>query len=213
MKIKTLLPLALMAMLVSPAFAAPSNNATSTMTLNLEQFINITTSTATLNSQTTFADDYNTITLTTPPVAAFNVITNDPAQKVTLSGKTTTTGGDKDALFKNGDNIGIVFSNTATDQVPSDTDVSNITGGSTPAIADNKNAIAFLITPNITPSTQYGGEVTNTTVEQNKVVYDFKNGVYDCTYTLNANAFAGTFSPHDSYGTYKATLTMTSGTL
>lgn len=209
MKIKTLLPVALMAMLISPVFAATSNNASSEMTLNLEQFVNITTSTAALSSATTFGDDYNTITLSTPLTAKFNVITNDPAQVVYLVAKTTTSDGEKDALFKSNDKIGIVFSNTASGQQPSESDVTNITGGTTPTIANNKNAIAFWIAPTVTASTTYGGSVTDTTVDQNSVQYTFANGVYDCSYVLDSNAISGTFSPHDSYGTYKATLTMT----
>ena len=67
----------------------------------------------------------------------------------------------------------------------------------------------FAMNAKVTPDTNSGATDPTITPALGKVTYVLKNGVYDFKYDLIQDATTGTFSTHDSYGTYKATLTLT----
>ena len=202
------IPVALALMLSVPAFAETSPTATSTMQINVPEFINITKESAQEASTASFNDTYTTITLSPAMNANFRVITNKPGDQVKLTG--TALGGSTqvNALFGTVDALNLVFTNTTSTEPPADTAVSNITGG-TPAAKDNANAIAFTLTPTITPNTASGATTPGKAFATGIATYTLNtSGVYDMSYAVGTTAVANTFSTHDTNGTYKATITL-----
>ena len=215
-KITKILPLAMAMLLMSPAFAADSyapnsqHSADSTMVLTVPEFINITKTSAVETATAEFDANYTTLTTNATMNANFRVITNVPNKNVYLKGTCLADGGDVPALYGGSADeeavLNLVFAN---DNVkPSSADVANITGGS-PAVESNPNAIAFTLTPKFTYDENTGAKKPVTAFETGKVSYTLQNGVYDVAYTLGTQALAGTFSTKDTFGTYKATLTLT----
>ena len=82
-KLTKLLPAALALMLMSTAaYAAPSDEATSTLQITVPEFINITKDgSSTETTSATFDDNYSTITLSPSLNAIFNVINNQPGNR------------------------------------------------------------------------------------------------------------------------------------
>lgn len=206
-KIVKLLPAALALMLVSPAFAA-TDSAQSELTITVPEFINITKESSVETSTASFDGSYQTITLSPALNANFKVINNLPDRVVYLDGSVQTSGGSAKALYgEDADNMSLVFTNTT--RLPDEAAVQNITSASGTAYANNPNAIAFAITPTITPDSSSGATEPTKAFESNHAKYTISNGIFDMGYAIAVNAVANTFSTHDTNGTYKATLTLT----
>ena len=212
-KIVKLLPVALALMLISPAFAevvAGSNTATSTQIITVPKFINITHIAGSSVEETSagFNATYDEITLAKAMNTQFHVVTNNPDEAIKLTATCLAGGNQVNALYgKNAKNLRLIFTNNGTETRAADESaVTNIM--TAPAKAQNANAIAFVLTPTITPYKASGASAPTTTKEEDGVKYKIVNGAYDFNYTLAQTAVAGTFSTHDTDGTYKATLTL-----
>lgn len=207
-KITKLLPLAMALMMMSPAvFAAAVDNSSSTMTLTVPEFINITKKASSVETaNATFDDTYETITIDQMN-AEFQVVNNKPGQVIQLSGKTELDATSVDALYGTGANaLNLVFTNNTGVKATSGA-VTNITGAS-PSAKDNANAIAFSVTPEITPEANSGATEPTINFNAGIVKYTISNGIYAMKYTIGTTAVANTFSTHDTNGDYKATLTL-----
>ena len=212
-KIVKLLPVALALMLISPAFAeegvAASNTSTSTQIITVPKFINITHDPASVESaEAQFNGTYSVITLDKSMNTQFHVVTNNPDEVIKLTATCLAGGNQVNAVYgKNAQNLRLIFTNNGTDKrAAAESAVTNIM--TAPAKAQNANAIAFVLTPTITPYKASGASAPTTTKEEDGVKYKIVNGAYDFNYRLAQTAVAGTFSTHDTDGTYKATLTL-----
>lgn len=209
-KITKILPLAMALMLAVPAFAATAdttNSQTSTMTLTVPEFINITKTDSVEEANAEFDADYTTLNTSVTMNAGFHVITNVPDKKIYLKGTCQGADGEQVALY--GDSAGVLNLVFANEQrKPTTAAITNITGKAA-AKASNENAIAFSLTPSITAIAASGATDPSAVLADGKVTYTLKNGAYDMVYTLGQTALAETFSTHDTWGTYKATLLLT----
>lgn len=209
-KITKILPLAMALMLAGSAFAATAetaNEQSSTMVLTVPEFINITKTDSVEEANAEFNADYTTLNTSVTMNAGFHVITNVPDKKIYLKGTCQGADGVQTALY--GDSAGALNLVFANEQVkPTTAAITNITGKA-PAKADNANAVAFSLTPAITPDAASGAVDPNAVLADGKVTYTLKNGAYDMVYTLGQTASENTFSTHDTWGTYKATLVLT----
>lgn len=213
MKMTKILPLALaLTMLVPGAFAATSNTATSTMTLTVNEFINITKDADRVETASaTFDDNYSTITLDNNMSAKFTVITNKPNDKVKISATALADSTETPALFgSSAEDLKLVLTNIGTGKYAAKASaISNCKTGA--AIADNANAICFKLTPAVTPDSASGAKTPLSSEigeDGYGVTYTIDNGKYGFGYTLAKTAEANTFSTHDTHGMYKATLTL-----
>lgn len=218
-KFVKLLPIALAFILASPVFAenlAPgtatgqTSNASAELQLTLPPFIDITTQETNRTSSVTFLDDYSNITITTPMLAQFQVITNsqtgDAVQLTATAGNTAYN-----ALRASSDNdFYLVFANT--EMVPDEQSIISATSA-TPKSQENPNAFAVKITPNVDPVTNTGAtKVTPNYEGTNKVKYPLTNGIYTFKYSLATTALDSTFSTLDTNGVYKSTMVLTQTT-
>ena len=207
-KITKLLPLAMALMMMSPAvFAAAADSNSSTMTLTVDEFINITKEATTVETAgATFDDGYTEITIE-EMTADFKVINNKPGQVIQLYGSTNASGSVTKAICgASASSFNLVFTNQTGVKATVD-DVTNITNGS-PQPASNKNAIAFAVSPNITPDAASGATAPETLFDNTAgtIKYTISNGIFDMKYPIATTAVANTFSTHDTYGEYSATL-------
>lgn len=213
-KIATILPIAF-ALTVCGAFADggtdTSQTATAKYQLNLQDYIKITTSTESMNSTTSFGNDYSSITIDRAMNGKFNVISNAKTRKLHLTAACPVTGSASPLYGVDSDckNMKLVF--THTTEIPDATSVTNITGGS-PTVDDNPNAIAFAVTSNYTH--EHGPADTPIVATwdgaNNQIEYTMKNGVLDLTFDIGSiSNETNTFNTQDMSGTYQATLTLT----
>ncbi len=211
-KIVKLLPVALALMISVPAFADASKSGQAELNLTVPEFINITKDASTVAAgEATFDDTYEHITNITPQMHAdFTVITNKPDKEIYLQAVAPIAGSPA-TLYGTASDMNLVFVNTTN--TPDASSVNNITAGGDQNAADNPNAIAFKVTPVITPDTTSGASNPTTSFNANKLKYTLKNGKYSMKYEIATSAVAGTFSTHDTNGTYQATLVLTDGTL
>ena len=214
-KITKFLPVALALMLTCPAFAATSNNAKSTMTLTVPEFINITKGSCIETATASFDDTYKKITLDNAMSGVYTVITNKPGDKVKISATAMADGAETPALFgSDADSLKLVLTNIGSGKHAATVSAltnCKATKDTATAIAQNANAICFKLTPVITPDATSGAKAPlSSTVGDDGygVTYTIDNGKYDFTYTLGQTAESNTFSTHDTDGIYKATLTL-----
>lgn len=209
-KIVKLLPAALALMLISPAFAVPSDSAESTMNITVAPFINIKKLSEVNSAQAQFDDEYSTLTTDKALGANFQVINNEVGKVVYLTATCPSSDGPSKALYGEDDKkLNIVFSNSTKPSEVQTSHVTNITSGSATAKGDNPNCFALSLTPTIEPDSSSGAETPSATLEQSSVKYTLKNGIYAMNYAVGQKALANTFSTHDTNGTYQATLTLT----
>ena len=209
-KIVKLLPAALALMLISPAFAVPSDSAESTMNITVAPFINIKKLSEVNSAQAQFDDEYSTLTTDKALGANFQVINNEVGKVVYLTATCPSSDGTSKALYGEDDKkLNIVFSNSTKPTEVHTRHVTNITIGSATAKGDNPNCFALSLTPTIEPDSSSGAETPSATLEQSSVKYTLKNGIYAMNYAVGQKALANTFSTHDTNGTYQATLTLT----
>ena len=214
MKFTKFIPLVFALALAVPAFAEGEvgSNATSTMIIGVDEYINITTEDLTLNSTATPTEDYASLNLDPTLAATFHVVTNHPGDHVYLTATTLADSNAVNALCAGSaaNKYYLVFGKqAAVSDVKFDTAtaaVQNITNGS-PAVASNANAIAFEVTPSYQRSGAAAADPSPAAITNAGVVaYDIDNGIYDMTYTLANSPVATTFSTHDTNGTYQAIL-------
>ena len=213
MKMTKLLPLALtLAIAVPGVFAATSSDATSTMTLTVNEFINVTKDNDCVETATaSFNDDYTTITLDNAMSGKYTVITNKPNDKVKISATALADGAQTPALFgSSAEDLKLVLTNIGSGKYAAK--ASAITNCKTGASkADNANAICFKLTPAVTPDAASGAKAplsSDVGEDGYGVTYTIDNGKYGFSYVLATTAETNTFSTHDTHGTYKATLTL-----
>lgn len=212
-KIATILPIAF-ALTVCGAFADGGTDTETTAStqyqLNLKDYIKITTTTAELDSTTSFGQDYGSITIDNTMTGKFNVISNAKTRKLYLTGTCPVTGAASPLYGADTDckNLKLVF--THTTDIPAAESVQNITGGS-PDVDKNPNAIAFAVTSDYTH--EHGPADTPIAATwdgtNNRVEYTMKNGVMDLTFNVGGSNETATFNTQDMSGTYQATLTLT----
>ena len=163
---------------------------------------------------TSFSADYTTINLDTAMQAAFTVYNNKPGTNIYLRGSAKAdTGKAVPALGGTAaDAIWLVFTND--DRKPSASAITSaITASGTDAAA-NPNCIAFDIEVETgavsgTAASAAPGAVIGADGGAKSVVYTLQNGGYTFNYDFAQTAKTGTFSTHDTNGTYKATLYLT----
>lgn len=210
-KITKFLPVALALMLTCPVFAASSDNATSTMTLTVPEFINITKGSCVETANASFNDEYTTINLDNAMSGIYTVITNKPGDKVKISATALAEGVETPALFgTDADNLKLVLTNIGSGKYQAKKSaITNCQTGA--AFEQNANAICFKLTPKVTPDDTSGAKAPLTSEvgeDGYGVTYTIDNGKYNFAYTLAQTAESKTFSTHDTWGTYKATLTL-----
>lgn len=212
MKITKFLPLALALTLAVPAFAAEGDgsSATSELQITVPQFIYIKNNAdEVLSTNATFNTAYSTISLNDKMSASFNVITNNPDQKVKLTATALAGGAQVNALYGDADALNLVFTNIGTGTRAASGDaVTDILKGAT-AAKNNPNAIAFSLTPSVTAVDDTGAAAAKANKKDSSgVEYEITNGEYNFKYEVGQAGLANTFSTHDTDGTYQATLTL-----
>ena len=245
-KITKLLPVAL-ALVMTTSFAyaegiadvaADGNTTSGTVDyqLTIDPFFDIDVSApATGVKATVDLDDYTTISIGTPLVSIFEVITNvntksnTNGEVVTLTatcatsdGSGTTTG----ALFGSttgvdGTGLNIILTNE--NNLPSEAVVTATKGG-TATSADSPNAIAFNFqeaytheeTPVLTNAQDQPTDwVATPTFDSDTgvITYQMANGKHKFQYTVSGASVNNSFSTLDTAGLYKATLVMSQASL
>lgn len=220
-KITRALPLVLaLAMTTSCAFAedAIENSGTLDYTLELAEFFDIDVVTPGGNSETTFGTDYDTISIKTPIIGEFEVVSNTDSKNVALTGTCLTEDGEKPAIYgtpgvnNTPGSLKIVFTN---DRVkPTATAVSNLVAGGNTTTTTNANAIAFALVDNYSSTESFDDnklQSAATLADGTGVInYGIYNGKHTFKYTVSAaGAVDSSFSTMDTNGTYRATLTFT----
>ena len=205
MKNKTLLPLALAMVLAPSVFAANlgSNDATSTMTITVDPYINIT---KTANNETAtiteVGTNYSYLKYTNALFAKFHVATNTDDDQIALTG--TTGPEDTPSLYGTADAPVIVFANTTHEP----TVAAIADAGANTTATNNANAIAFTVTPRIDKTANSGAaDPKSKTLNNGVITYTLQNGDYDFTYTLNTKADK-TVSTLDQDGMYTSKIVM-----
>jgi len=214
-KITKILPLALALSIYGCAFAEEaetpetlSKSAVVNYTINLKDYIRITTSTPALSSETTFGNNYKSVNITSDMTGIYHVISN--AKTRTMELKATDVNSENplyDVAF-DGDagTAKIVFAHTT--EIPAGTSISNITGAN-PAVDSNPNAIAFNVTLGHTYDHGPGSITPSWDSPNNTIVYTMNNGESDITIKVGGKNVDSTFNTQDQSGLYKATLTLT----
>ena len=212
--------LSVLAFLLCTSFASAANdqstNAAVQYQLTLLDYIKIT-STGNKDAQTTFGQDYGSISIQEGMTGHFDIISNDPTRQMNLKASCPlATGGVESPLYDvtfTGDNGTGKLIFTRTENSPSDASLTNIKG--TPAADSNPNAIAF----NITFAKTYahglddGGLTPTFDSEKGAIEFDMTNGVATLEVQVNGSNVENTFNTKDQSGTYQATLTLTDGAL
>ena len=215
MKMKQLLPIALLAVMMTPAvFATESGTASydETVTIDVPDFIRITPATGIkLTAEDgDFSIDagYTTMTFSSPLIFGYDVVANKHSQSLYLTATCPTADGSLNALGNATPTKPIiVFANTATDSQP---DTASITSALSATDAKtNPNAIAIQFTGVIKPEEGSGAAaVTPAKSGTDKIELPITNGKYNLMYTGATTNVAKTFSTKDESGTYQAVVTL-----
>lgn len=184
---------------------AISNTANQILQCTLGTYLDITPQTNGAVTTTTITPD--TGNLTAALVSKFKINLNTDTQDLYLQGKTTGTSGDVNALFKQGNQTYVVFSNTASGKVPIASAIADCKTAS-PTATNNANAIAY---PIASVTLDNGGNVTYENSNQYKL--DVNAGTTIATTTTGTTPYANTYSFQDNAGTYQAIMTLTSTSL
>ena len=214
MKFTKLIPLAMAAMLVSPAFADPPTSQSELLQITLPAFVSVTKESATgkQTASATYNDTYSTITLSQAMNAKFRVRTNYHSNVLTVHATAPlTSSGSAEALYGDAAAPKLVFTNSTTGSQPAEASVTDITGGT---LSSNPNAIAFGITRTYGKEIYPEGATISENLSGTTLTLGIPNGEYTFDYTLATTAEASTFNTLDEKGTYQATIffAWTSGT-
>ncbi len=185
---------------------AISNTASQTLQATLGTYLDITPVTAGAVTTTTITPD--TGALAAALVSKFQVNLNTDTQNLFLQAKTTGSTGDVNALFQQGSQTYVVFSNTATGKQPTAAAIADCKAAA-PVAANNANAIAYPIASVNLDNT--GTATYDATKNQYNV--SVKGGTTIATTTTGTTPYSGTYSFLDNAGTYQAIMTLTSTSL
>ncbi len=185
---------------------AISNTASQTLQCTLGTYLDITPQTSGAVTTTTITPD--TGNLTAALVSKFKINLNTDSQDLFLQGKTTGAAGDVNALFRQGSQVYVVFSNTASGKVPTAAAIADCKTAS-PTATNNANAIAY---PIASVALDNGGSA-NYDNTKNQYNVDVNGGTTIATTTTGTTPYANTYSFQDNAGTYQAIMTLTSTSL
>ncbi len=185
---------------------AISNTASQTLQCTLGTYLDITPQTSGAVTTTTITPD--TGNLTAALVSKFKINLNTDSQDLFLQGKTTGAAGDVNALFRQGSQVYVVFSNTASGKVPTAAAIADCKTAS-PTATNNANAIAY---PIASVALDNGGS-SNYDNTKNQYNVDVNGGTTIATTTTGTTPYANTYSFQDNAGTYQAIMTLTSTSL
>ncbi len=185
---------------------AISSNASQVLQCTLGTYLDITAQTSGATTTTTIIPD--TGNLTAALVCKFKINLNTDSQDLYLQGKTTGAAGDVNALFRQGSQTYVVFSNTASGKLPTAAAIADCKTAS-PTATNNANAIAY---PIASVSLDNGG-TANYDNSKNQYNVDVNGGTTIATTTTGTTPYANTYSFQDNAGTYQAIMTLTSTSL
>ena len=183
-----------------------ADTASQTLQCTLASYLDITPENAGAVTTTTITPD--TGNLTTALVSKFKINLNTESQELYLQGKTKSSGEDVNALFKQGDQTYIVFSNTTAGKEPTTAAIDDCKSAGPTAI-NNANAIAYPIS---SISLDNDGSATYNE-SQNQYTVNVNGGTTIATTTTGTTPYANTYSFQDNAGTYQAIMTLTSTSL
>lgn len=172
----------------------------------LASYLDITPEISGAVTTTTITPD--TGNLTAALVSKFRINLNTDSQELYLQGKTKSSGEDVNALFKQGDQTYIVFSNTTDGKQPTTAAIEDCKSAAPTAI-NNANAIAYPIS---SVSLDNDGSATYNE-SQNQYTVNVNGGTTIATTTTGTTPYANTYSFQDNAGTYQAIMTLTSTSL
>ena len=184
---------------------AISNTASQILQCTLGTYLDITPELGGAVTTTAIAPD--TGNLNTALVSKFKINLNTDCQKLYLQGK-TGAGGDVNALFRQGNQTYVVFSNTASGKVPTAAAIADCKTAS-PTATGNANAIAY---PIASITLDNGGRA-NYDNNKNQYKLDVNAGTTIATTSTGTTPYANTYSFQDNAGTYQAIMTLTSTSL
>lgn len=185
---------------------AISSNASQVLQCTLGTYLDITAQTSGATTTTTIIPD--TGNLTAALVSKFKINLNTDSQDLYLQGKTTGAAGDVNALFRQGSQTYVVFSNTASGKLPTAAAIADCKTAS-PTATNNANAIAY---PIASVSLDNGG-TANYDNSKNQYNVDVNGGTTIATTTTGTTPYTNTYSFQDNAGTYQAIMTLTSTSL
>lgn len=185
---------------------AISNTATQTLQCTLGTYLDITAQTSGAVTTTTITPD--TGNLAAALVSKFKINLNTDNQDLYLQGKTTGAAGDVNALFRQGSQTYVVFSNTASGKLPTAAAIADCKTAS-PTATNNANAIAY---PIASVTLDNGGSA-NYDGTKNQYNIDVNGGTTIATTTTGTTPYNNTYSFQDNAGTYQAIMTLTSTSL
>lgn len=185
---------------------AISSNASQILQCTLGTYLDITPETSGAVTTTTIVPD--TGNLTTALVSKFKVSLNTDSQELYLQGTTAGTTGNTNALFRQGSQVYLVFSNTTSGKLPTPAAIADCKTAS-PTASTNANAIAY---PIASVSLNNGGNA-NYDNSKNQYKIDVNGGTTVATTTTGTVPYANTYSFQDNAGTYQAIMTLTSTSL
>lgn len=185
---------------------AISSNASQVLQCTLGTYLDITAQTSGATTTTTIIPD--TGNLTAALVSKFKINLNTDSQDLYLQGKTTCAAGDVNALFRQGSQTYVFFSNTASGKLPTAAAIADCKTAS-PTATNNANAIAY---PIASVSLDNGG-TANYDNSKNQYNVDVNGGTTIATTTTGTTPYANTYSFQDNAGTYQAIMTLTSTSL
>lgn len=185
---------------------AITNTATQTLQCTLGTYLDITPQTCGAVTTTTITPA--TGNLTAALVSKFKINLNTDSQDLFLQGKTTGVAGDVNALFRQGSQVYVVFSNTTSGKVPTAAAIADCKTAS-PTAKNNANAIAY---PIANVDIDNGGSA-NYDNSKNQYNVDVNGGTTIATTTTGTTPYANTYSFQDNAGTYQAIMTLTSTSL
>lgn len=185
---------------------AISSNASQILQCTLGTYLDITPEASGAVTTTTIVPD--TGNLTTALVSKFKINLNTDAQDLYLQGTTAGATGNTNALFKQGSQIYVVFSNTTSGKLPTAAAIADCKSVS-PTATSNANAIAYPIESVILDN---NGSATYDD-SKNQYSIDVNGGTTIATTTTGTAPYANTYSFQDNAGTYQAIMTLTSASL
>ena len=186
---------------------AISDTATQILQCTLGSYLDVTPETAGAVTETSIAPD--TGNLDNALISKFKININTDSQELYLRATAATADTTNvNALFKQGSQTYIIFSNTAAEKRPTASAIADCMTG-TPSAANNANAIAYPIS---SVELDNGGSATYDDVN-NQYTINVKGGTTFATTTTGTTPYTDTYSFQDNSGIYQATVTLTSTSL
>lgn len=185
---------------------ALSSTATQTLQATLGTYLDITALSTGAVTTTSIAPD--TGNLATALISKFQIKLNTDNQQLYLQGNTTGSTGNVNALFQQGGQTYVVFSNTASGKQPTAAAIADCKIA-TPTVTNNPNAIAY---PIASVSLDNSGTATYDPTK-NQYNITVNGGTTIATTTTGTTPYTNTYSFLDNAGTYQAIMTLTSTSL